>query len=77
MAGDLYEYRSRSRRRRVSASASSSATAEPWPRVGLLAVNALAYVWSTTVMCEMLHARYTHVKAEERELQDLLRGLRG
>ncbi|GJN70533.1 hypothetical protein VFPFJ_08973 [Purpureocillium lilacinum] len=46
-------------------------------QVALLAANALAYVWSTTVMVEMLHARYTHVKAEEQELHDLLGGLRG
>ncbi|POR35791.1 Uncharacterized protein TPAR_03994 [Tolypocladium paradoxum] len=46
-------------------------------RVVLLVANALAHVWSTTVMCEMLHARYVDVKADEQELHDLLGGLRG
>lgn len=46
-------------------------------KFALLITNALAYVWSTTVMCEMLHSRYIEVKTDEQELHDLLGGLRG
>ncbi len=45
-------------------------------RAALLVANALAFVWSTTVMCEMLHASYMHVKSDEQELHDLMGGLR-
>ncbi|KAJ6443054.1 NADH-cytochrome b5 reductase [Purpureocillium lavendulum] len=60
-----------------SGSGSGSAAAATAAQVALLAANALAYTWSTTVMGEMLHARYMDGKAEEQELHDLLGGLRG
>lgn len=43
----------------------------------LLTANALAYIWSTTVMCEMLHVRYVAGNTEEQELHDLMGGLIG
>lgn len=48
------------------------------PRAGqivLLIANALAYLWSITVLCETLHARYVGCNAEEQELHDLIGGL--
>ncbi|KAI9171843.1 hypothetical protein HJFPF1_01334 [Paramyrothecium foliicola] len=44
-------------------------------QIVLLLANGLAYLWSTTVMCEMLQARYVQVKTDEQELHDLMGGL--
>jgi hypothetical protein len=44
-------------------------------QLALLLANGLAYLWSTTVLCEMLHHRYSEIKADEQELHDLMGGL--
>ncbi|KAK5992897.1 hypothetical protein PT974_06322 [Cladobotryum mycophilum] len=45
-------------------------------QIALLVANALAFIWSTTVMCEMLHANYTKVNVDEQELHDIIGGVR-
>ncbi|OAQ73449.2 hypothetical protein VFPPC_01152 [Pochonia chlamydosporia 170] len=46
-------------------------------KVVLLIANSLAFVWSTTIMCETLHSRYMEKKTDEQALHDLMGGLRG
>lgn len=43
----------------------------------ILIANCFTCVWSTTVMCETLHAQYIEMKSDEQKLHYLLGGLRG